>query len=147
MGQREIFLRDWFDDRSINEGALQTGRGEKRSYEEDDEDDERPYAIENVKEVNIKKFRTKGTNYTLRFNNTMADDEITNVHERLHDVFQQILNDTVGGAPSHDQIRMVIHSTQLKKPIAFPFMAPQDLTTERILSEFQSINQSIKKFI
>ena len=41
-GQREIFLRDWFDDRLINEGALQTGRGEKRSYEEDDEDDERP---------------------------------------------------------------------------------------------------------
>ena len=75
-GQREIFLRDWFDDHSIDEGALQNGRGEKRSHEDVD-DDERPYAIENVKEVNIKKFRTKGTNYTLQFNNTMADDEIT----------------------------------------------------------------------
>ena len=57
----------------VNEGAStsQAGRGEKRTHDEvDDEDeDERPYAIEGVKEVNIKKFRTKGTNYSLRFNN------------------------------------------------------------------------------
>ena len=111
-GQREIFLRDWFDYHSINEGALQTGRGEKRSYEDDD--DERPYAIDKVKEVNTKKFRTKGTNYTLRLNSAMADDEIANLHERLHDIFQQMLNDTVGAAPSHNQIGMIIRSTQLK---------------------------------
>ena len=110
--QRESFLRDWFDDEaidmeascsdemmnegpfaseSVNEGAStsQLGRGEKRMHDEvdEDEEDERPYAIEGVKEVNIKKFRTKGTNYSLRFNNAMADVEIKDVHERLHDVF------------------------------------------------------------
>ena len=62
----------------------------------------------------------------------MADDEVTNLHERLHDTFQQILDDTVGGAPSHDQVRM-IYSNQLEYPIAFPFMTPQRLTSERIL--------------
>ena len=31
-GQRQIFLRDWLHDHSITEGALQTGRGEKRSH-------------------------------------------------------------------------------------------------------------------
>ena len=36
---------------------------------------ERPYVIESIKEVNIKKFRTKGTSWTLRFNNTLADDQ------------------------------------------------------------------------
>ena len=76
----------------------------------------------------------------------MADDEIANLHERLHDVFQQILNDTIGAAPSHDQIRMVIHSTQLKKLIAFPYMTTQYLTTERILSEFQRVIQSNQEF-
>ena len=117
--QRESFLRDWFDEEainmeascsnemmnegpfaseSVNEGAStsQVGRGEKRMHDEIDDEDERPYAIEGAKEVNIKKFRTKGTNYSLRFNNTMADVEIKDVHERLHDVFQHILNDTVG---------------------------------------------------
>ena len=88
--QREAFLRDWFDDQvilqtnhrekrsheEINEGAStsQTGHGQKRSYDEmldGDEpvqigrgqDDERPFNIESVTQVNIKKFRTTGMNY------------------------------------------------------------------------------------
>ena len=146
--QRESFLRDWLDDspiveasrseertydemmnegpsEQVNEGAStsQFGRGEKRTHDDvngDDEGDERPYVIENVKEVNIDKFKTKSTNYTVRFNNVMADDEIKNLHERLHGVFQHILDDTVGGIPSHDRTRLIIHSTQLEYPIAFP---------------------------
>ena len=165
--QRESFLRDWLDDEPaimeascsdetinasehVNEGAStsQLGRGEKRMHDEvdDDEEDERPYAIEGVKEVNIKKFRTKGTNYSLRFNNIMADVEIKDVHERLHDVFQHILNDTVGDVPSRDQVRMVIHSTQLEYPIAFSFKPAQALTTERILFEVQRVVQSNQHF-
>ena len=85
--QREVFQQDWFNDPDISQSAY----GEKRTYDEMMNEastshtgcGERPYAIENVKEVNIKKFRTKGTNYTLRFNNTMADDEVTNLHERM----------------------------------------------------------------
>ena len=167
---RKLFT-DWFDDElinmeasccagmmnegpfaleSVNEGAStsQVGYGEKRTRDEvDDEDeDERPYAIEGVKEVNIKMFRTKGTNYSLRFNNAMADVEIKDVHERLHDVFQHILDNTVGDVPSRDQVRMIIHSTQLKNPIAFPFKPAQALTTERILSEVQRVVQSNQHF-
>ena len=56
----------------------------RHDVDDEDEEDERPYVIENVKEVNIDKFKTKGTNYTVRFNNVMADDEIKNLHERLH---------------------------------------------------------------
>ena len=166
--QREGFLRDWIDDESaimearcsdetinpsehVNEGSStsQFGRGEKRMHDDVDDDDdenERPYVIENVKEVNIKKFRTKGTNYSLRFNNIMADVEIKDVHERLHEVFQHILDDTVGGIPSRDQVRMVIHSTQLEYPIAFPFKPAQALTTERILSEVERVVQSNQHF-
>ena len=164
--QRESFLRDWLDDSPIieasrseeminpsdqvNEGAStsQAGRGVKRTHEGvgDDDEDERPYVIENVKEVNIKPFRTKGTNYSLRFNNIMANIEIKDVHERLHEVFQHILNDTVGDVPSRDQARMVIHSTILEYPIAFPFKPAQALTTERILSEVQRVVQSNQHF-
>ena len=168
--QRESVLRDWFGDESINmeascsdemtnedpsdhqgnEGAStsQMGRGEKRMHDEveEDEEDERPYTIEGVKEVSIKKFKTKGTNYTLRFNNAMGDVEIKDVHEHLHDVFQHILDDTVGDVPSRDQVRMIIHSAQLKTPISFPFKPAQALTTERILSEVQRVVQSNQHF-
>ena len=167
--QRESFLRDWLDDESaimeascsdetinpseqVNEGpsTSQVGRGEKRTHDEvnddKDENDERPYVIENVKEVNIDKFKTKGTNYTLRFNNIMADVETKDVHERLHEVFQHILDDTVGRIPSRDQVRMIIHSTQLEYPIAFPFKPAEALTTERILSEIERVIQSNQHF-
>ena len=133
----------------MNEGAStsQQGRGEKRMHDDDDDDeDERPYVIENVKEVNIKTFRTKGTNYTLWFNNIMADVEIKDVRERLHEVFQHILNDTIGNVPSRDQVRLVIHSIQLEYPIAFPFKPAQALTTERILSEVERVVQSNQHF-
>ena len=63
---------------------------------------ERPYSIEIVKEVNIKKFGAKGTSYTVRINNTLADDQVTNLHQQLHNIFQQILDDTIDGVPSHD---------------------------------------------
>ena len=121
----------------------QTCRGEKLSHEEishdddaSDKEDERPYVLENVKKVNIKKFKTKGTNYTVRFNNKLGNVEINNLHEPLHGIFQQILNHTIGGVPPHDQVRLVIHSPQLEYPINFPFMAPQRLSTELILSNF-----------
>ena len=168
--QRESFLWDWLDDSPIfeatcceertydeminpsdqvNEGAStsQAGRGEKQSHDDvGDDNDEDRYVIENVKKVNIKKFRTKGTNYSLRFNNIMADVEIKDVHERLHEVFQHILNDTIGDVPSRDQVRVVIHSTPLEYPIAFPFKPAQALTTERILSEVQRVVQSNQHF-
>ena len=171
--QREAFLRDWFDDQvilqtnhgekrsheEINEGAStsQMGRGQKRSYDEmldDDEplqvgrgkDDERPFNIESVTQVNIKKFRTTGMNYRIRFTNAFADLEISSLRERLHEVFQQILDETIGGVPPQDQVRVILHSAQLEYPITFPFMAPHRLTTERILAEFQRVIQSNQEF-
>ena len=59
---------------------------------------------------------------------------------------EHILDDTVGDVPSHDQVRMIIHSTQLKTPISFPFKPAQTLTTERILSEVQRVVQSNQHF-
>ena len=138
-------------------GALQANPGEKRSYDEildgDDpaqigrgQDNERPFNIESVTTVNIKKFRTTGMNYRVRFTNAFADLEISSLHDRLHEVFQQILDETIGGVPPQDQVRVILHSTQLEYPITFPFMAPHRLTTERILAEFQRVIQSNQEF-
>ena len=138
--------------------ALQLNRGEKRSYDEmldgDDEpvqisrgqDDERPFNIGSVTQVNIKKFRTTGMNYRVRFTNAFADLEISSLHDRLHEVFQQILDETIGGVSPQDQVRLILHSTQLEYPITFPFMTPHRLTTERILAEFQRVIQSNQEF-
>ena len=93
----------------VNEGALQMGRG--------DEDNERQFNVESVRQVNTKKFRTKAMNYRVQFINALADVEIPSLHEQLHEIFQQILDETIGGVPPQEQLRFVLHSNQLDKPI------------------------------
>ena len=128
----------------------QMGSGQKRSHDEmhneSDQDDERPFYVESVTQVNTKKFKTKAMNYRVQFTNALADVEITNLHGRLHEIFQQVLDETIGGILLQDQVRFVLHSNQLEYPINFPFMAPNRLTTERILAEFERVIQSNKEF-
>ena len=162
--QRETYLRDWLDDsgvmeairvekrthdemmneepstsHQVNEEVLQTGRAEV-------DDNERPFYVDSITQVNTKKFRTKAMNYRVRFTNTLADVEITNLHGRLHEIFQQVLDETIEGIPPQDHVRFVLHSNQLEYPINFPFIAPNRLTTERILAEFERVIQSNRKF-
>ena len=47
------------------------------------------------------------------------------MHEQLHKIFQQILDETIGGVPPQDQVRFLLLSPQLDKPIHFPFMAAE----------------------
>ena len=58
---------------------------------------ERPFYIDSVTQVNTKKFKTKAMNYRVQFTNTLADIEITSLHEQLHEIFKQILDKTIGG--------------------------------------------------
>ena len=157
--QRQRFLDEWNDESYIMEAS----HGEKRTYDEmmreepstshqvssqtgRGEVDERPFYIESVRQVNTKKFRTKAMSYRVQFTNALADVEITSLHKRLHEIFQQILGETIGGVPPQDQVRFVLHSNQLEYPINFPFMAPDRLTAQRILAEFERVIQSNKEF-
>ena len=126
--QRETYLRDWLDDSDVmeairgekrthdemmdkgpstshpvNEEVLQTGRGEV-------DDNERPFYVDSVRQVNTKKFKTKAMNYHVQFTNALADVDISALHERLHEIFQQILDETIGGIPRQGQVRFVLHS-------------------------------------
>ena len=160
--QREAYVRDWLDDSAVlevirgekrthdemmdegpstsHQGVLQTGRGKV------DDDNERPFYIESVRQVNKKKFKTKAMNYRVEFTNALANAKISSLHERLHEIFQQVLNETIGGVLPHDQVCFVLHSNQLEYPSNFPFMAPNRLTTERILAGFERVIQSNKEF-
>ena len=159
--QRETYLRDWRDDSDVIEAV----RGEKRTHDEmineepstshqgalqmdrgEVDDDERPFYIESVTQVNTKNFKTKAINYRVQFTNALADVEITSLHEQLHEIFQQILDETIGGVPPQDQVRFLLHSNQLDKPIHFPFMTADRLTSERILAEFEHVIQSNQEF-
>ena len=107
----------------------QVGRGQKRSFEETNDDNEpgqegnevsdNIFTVQSVKQVNVKKFKTTGMDYRILFTNAFENVELSEYHERLHEIFQSLLNEVTHGVPPHDQVRFVLHSLQLENPISF----------------------------
>ena len=145
--QRDNFMMDWQDD----EPLLQMGRGEKRSIDEvndgvTDEVSDNFFTVTNMKQVKVKKFSTTGVDYTVQFTDTFAHLELSQFHDRLHGIFESLLNTITRDIPENDQVRFVLHSPQLEKPISLPFMALSRLTTERVLAQIERVIQSNHEF-
>ena len=163
--QLEAFMYNWQNDEpfiQVNEGderfyeemndeslIQQVGRGQKRSGEEmsgDDEVRDNFFVVSGIKQVNVKKFKTTGTDYAIQFTDTFAHLELSEFHDRLHKIFQSVLDRVTQDIPEHDQVRFVLHSPQLEYPISLPFMPRQRLTTEHVLAEFKHVIQSNHEF-
>jgi hypothetical protein len=135
-----------------SEPVVQSGRGEKRTADESGEgtseqvSESNYFTVTNVKQVKVKKFRTTGTDYTIRFTNTFANMELSQFHGRLHEIFSSLLSEVVRDVPENDQVRFVLQSPQLDSPISLPFLHASRLTTERILAEIERVVQSNHEF-
>ena len=84
--------------------------------------------------------------YHVQFTNAIADMELSQYHDRLHEIFQSLLDRVIGDVPSPDQVHFVLQSPQLEMQILFPFMPGQRLTTERVLAESEKVLQSNRDF-
>jgi hypothetical protein len=168
--QRRSFLMEWNDDEPLrlvlneellqqqrstdtnDEPLMQSGRGGKRSMDESGEETSEQvsecnyFTVTNVKQVQMKKFKTTGTDYTVRFTNTFANMELSQYHGQLHKIFDSLLNTVIGDVPENDQVRFVLQSPQLEKPISFPFLPASRLTTECILAQIERVVQSNHEF-
>ena len=158
--QRRNFLAEWNDDEPLrlvlNEESLQrsgdglqSGRGEKRSIDESTSEqvsESNYFTVMKAKQVRVKKFRTTGTDYTVRFTNTFANMELSQYHNQLHGIFESLLNNVIKDVPENDQVRFVLQSPQLEHPISIPFLSASRLTTERILAQIERVVQSNHEF-
>jgi hypothetical protein len=161
--QRRNFLAEWDDDEPfqmmLNEETLQrstdelqSGRGEKRSIDEVNEgtseqvSESNYFTVMKAKQVRVKKFRTTGTDYTVRFTNTFANMELSQYHNQLHEIFESLLNNVIKDVPENDQVRFVLQTPQLEKPIYIPFLSASRLTAERILAQIERVVQSNHEF-
>ena len=155
----ENTLGEWSDsdDDWIWDVEEQTGRGKKRKNDEVDEtsseDDEGSissennfYTIEQVRQTRSKKFRMAAMDYEIRFNNNERDLDLIQGYERTQQIFEHLLNDVTTGMKDEDQVRFVLRSEQLDKPISLPFMPVQRLTPERIFSQIERVVQSNQDF-
>ena len=125
----------------------QTGRGEKRKSDDQDEEPQQDYyQIKPVRDYHSQKFNMTAKNYSVHFNNTLHDVNLLESQKRTYGIFDHLLKDVTEGMNSTDQVRFVLSSNQLQTPIAIPFCPLEELTTEKVLSHVEKVVQSNEEF-
>ena len=125
---------------------IQIGRGEKRKSDEPLLSEKDFYELESVTKHKSKKFRMTATDHTIRFNNVLSELDLIESYERTFAIFEQLLNDVTRDMNGKDQVRFVLRSDQLDTPISLPFMAAEQLTTEKVFSQIERVIQSNRDF-
>ena len=125
----------------------QTGRGEKRKNDSDDvPTGEKYYEIVGKKSRRSKKFKAASIDTEIRFTNVVKDMDIIESRDRTYKIFEQLLSDVTEGMNDRDQVRFVLRSNQLDKPISIPSMPKDRLTTERVFAAVEKVVQSNQEF-
>ncbi|CAB4017782.1 Hypothetical predicted protein [Paramuricea clavata] len=132
--QRRLFNEDWANDDGLCEELEQLpeppenqkGEGSKRKHASDDvplkrQRPEEYFNIKSVKQVNVRKFRTTGTDYTVQFN-PLDVHGVSNVMSTLNRAFQHLFDRLTSDMAPHDQVRLILNSDQLDKSISLPFL-------------------------
>ena len=125
----------------------QTGRGEKRKAENQNEEQEQDYyQIKPVREHHSQKFNMTAKNYGVRFNNVLDNVDLLESRKRTYGIFDHLIKDVTEGMNPNDQVRFVLSSKQLQTPITVPFCSLEELTTEKVLSHVEKVVQSNEEF-
>ena len=135
--------------RSIDEDEVlnQTGRGDKRKSDDQDEEPQQDYyEMKTVRKHHSKKFGMMATDHTVRFNNVLHDVDLLESHERTYAIFHHLIEDVTADMNPNDQVRFVLRSDQLQTPISIPFLPVEKLTTEKVLSHIEKVIQSNEEF-
>ena len=125
----------------------QTGRGEKRKAENQNEEQEQNYyQIKPVRKHHSKKFNMTAKNYSVRFNNGLDDVDLLESRKRAYGIFDHLIKDVTEDMNPNDQVRFILSSNQLQTPIVIPFCSLEELTTEKVLSHVEKVVQSNEEF-
>ena len=125
---------------------IQTGRGEKRKSDQPLLLEKDFYEKESVTKHHSKKFDMTATDHTIRFNSVLGELDLIESYERTQAIFDHLLNDVTQDMNKKDQVRFVLRSNQLDKPISLPFMSVEQLTSERLFFQFERVIQSNQDF-
>ena len=125
---------------------IQTGRVEKRKSDEPLLPEKDFYEKEGVTKHCSKKFEMTATDHTIHFNAVLGELDLIESYERTQAIFNHLLKDVTQDMNEKDQVRFVLRSNQLDKPISLPFMPVEQLTSERLFSQFERVIQSNQDF-
>ena len=144
VDEENILLNPPGDDNLEGE---QTGRGQKRMAENQNEEQEQNYyQIKPVRKHHSKKFNTTAKNYSVRFNNVLDKVDLLESRKRTYTIFHHLIEDVTTDMNPNDQVRFILSSDQLQTPIVIPFCSLEELTTEKVLSHVEKVVQSNEEF-
>ena len=144
INEDEVLLNPTGDDNLEGE---QTGRGEKRKAEnQNEEQGQNYYQIKPVRKHHSKKFNTTAKNYSVRFNNVLDKVDLLESRKRTYAIFHHLIEDVTTDMNPNDQVRFILSSDQLQTPIVIPFCSLEELTTEKVLSHVEKVVQSNEEF-
>ena len=103
------------------------------------------FTIKTVKQVRVKKFKTTGLDYRVKFGDLQVHG-LPNVLRQLHQVYDSLLDRVNDGASMHDQVRFIMQVRFIEYPISLSFMPRERLTVDRILAEIERVIQSNNAF-
>ena len=98
--------------------------------------------VEHLSERYVKKFQTRGLDYSVRVNNLLGNEgEGLPINEMiarktvaLHEMLDTVLHDI----PDHDFVRLVISNRYLQDLINLPFARRDHINVDRIFEYFQN---------
>ena len=115
INEENILLNPTGDDNLEDE---QTGRGEKRKAEsQNEEQGQNYYHIKPARKFHLKKFNTTAKNYSVRFNNVLDNVDLLESQKRAYAIFHHLIEDVTTGMNPNDQVRFMLRSDQLQTPI------------------------------
>ena len=89
------------------------------------------FTIKSAKQVNVRrKFKTTGTDYTVQFM-PLNIHGVSNVILSLNRAFKHLFDRLTSDMAPHDQVRLILNSHQLDRPVSLPFLPREMLTPER----------------
>ena len=93
----------------------------------------------------IKRVAFVGIDYTVQFH-PLNVHGVSNVVSTLNNAFRQLFDRLTLDMAPHDQVRLILDSHQLDRPISLPFLPRDSLTPERFLAAVERVVQSNDQF-
>lgn len=99
------------------------------------------FEIISVREQNIRKFRTMGRDYKIRVGGMERGQSFDEILFNLSNMFAELLAMLLREVQQQDRVRLIISGQGLRH-ISLPFMPPDQLTIEKVMTELEKVTQS-----
>ena len=103
------------------------------------------FIIKSVKQVNVRKFKTTGIDCSVQFH-PLNIHGVSDVMSVLNRAFKHLFDRLTTDMAPDDQVRLILNSHQLDRPILLPFLPRYRLTPERFLAAVERVVQSNDHF-